>query len=124
MTVGTLYVIDALGCARAVLNDTAFIEHLSAVFADAVRTTVMRRLTYAFHPQGITTTAVLAESHLTIHTWPELDLVSIDLFACGPGIDINSGLSVLDRLLKPAVVSVFAIDRGSGTLQGRVLETP
>lgn len=44
--------------------------------------TVLHRVFHFFEPQGMTCVYVLSESHLSVHTWPEDDFVSIDLFCC------------------------------------------
>jgi len=43
---------------------------------------VLERVFHWFEPQGMTCVYVLSESHLSVHTWPELGFVSIDLFCC------------------------------------------
>ena len=54
---------------------------------------------------------ILAESHLSVHTWPEEDLIAIDLFSCG-AIDGEAVISALARSLRLEAVSVRRIPRG------------
>jgi S-adenosylmethionine decarboxylase len=54
---------------------------------------------------------ILAESHLSVHTWPEEDLIAIDLFSCG-SIDGEAVISELTRSLRLNAVSVRRLDRG------------
>lgn len=61
-------------------------DFLSAAFADALRAagaTVLRFVVQEFEPQGVSVLAVLAESHASLHTWPERRTVLVDVFACG-----------------------------------------
>ncbi len=63
-------------------------------------------------PNGaITLVLILAESHLSIHTWPEENLVAVDLFSCG-AIDADRVISELTGLLRLDRVSVRALPRG------------
>jgi S-adenosylmethionine decarboxylase len=63
-------------------------------------------------PNGaITLVLILAESHLSIHTWPEEDLVAVDLFSCG-AIDADRVISELASLLRLDRVTVRAVPRG------------
>jgi S-adenosylmethionine decarboxylase proenzyme len=36
------------------------------------------------HPQGVSAVSVLTESHMSVHTWPELGYAAFDIFTCGP----------------------------------------
>jgi len=74
----------------------------------------------AFHQfpghAGITGYALLAESHLSVHTWPERDYVAIDVFMCGEQRP-ESSLAVLRRAFCPAAESVHRVRRGIATMQ-------
>ena len=74
---------------------------------------------HALFPNGaITLVLILAESHLSIHTWPEEDLIAIDLFSCG-SIDGHQVLSRLTDALHLAQVSVTELDRSNAKADGR-----
>jgi S-adenosylmethionine decarboxylase len=67
---------------------------------------------HVIFPNGaITLVLILAESHLSIHTWPEQDLIAIDLFSCG-AIDGQAVISELARSLRLTAVSVRTLRRG------------
>jgi S-adenosylmethionine decarboxylase len=67
---------------------------------------------YVIFPNGaITLVLILAESHLSIHTWPEEDLIAIDLFCCG-AMDATRTIGTLVSLLNLKGVSVSEIPRG------------
>jgi S-adenosylmethionine decarboxylase len=68
---------------------------------------------HVIFPNGaITLVLILAESHLSVHTWPEEDLIAIDLFSCG-SIDGEAVISELTRSLRLNAVSVRRLDRGA-----------
>ena len=68
-------------------------------------------------PVGITGVVLLAESHLAVHTWPEIGAVTLDVFVCNLGAD-NSGraqalMGALVALFEPARVEQHALQRGA-----------
>ena len=73
---------------------------------------------HQFEPQGVTGTVLLAESHLAIHTWPEIGFVSIDVYVCNLCVDNSERArqlyEAIRRMLAPAEVREHVQKRGSG----------
>jgi S-adenosylmethionine decarboxylase len=71
----------------------------------------------AVAPSGITGVVLLAESHLAVHTWPELEAATLDVYVCNFGADNSARAETLLRALiaafEPASVERHAIERGS-----------
>ena len=67
---------------------------------------------HTFSPQGITGVVLLAESHIAIHTWPEIEYVAIDIFTCGQGANAKKALAFLRKALHPQKIAVKAVQRG------------
>lgn len=106
-----LYAIDARCTPASPVTD---IDELTGLAMDAVRSGDGHVLdtSHVIFPNGaITLVLILAESHLSIHTWPEEDLIAIDLFSCG-GIDGDAVISGLTRSLRLEAVSVHKMARG------------
>lgn len=83
---------------------------------DAVNASGATLVAEAFHqftPQGITGTLVLSESHLAIHTWPEMGYVSLDLYTCGDHCDPLKAVPVLVDFFQPELVRRQYITRDS-----------
>lgn len=70
------------GCDRAVLDDAALIETLLREMVEAARFTLFSVNVTRFHPQGVTGVAVVGESHVAIHTWPEEGRLFVDIASC------------------------------------------
>ena len=72
---------------------------------------------HQFDPQGVTGAVILAESHLAVHTWPEMGSVTIDVYVCNFTTDntekANRLFVELERSLKPARTHFQAIQRGA-----------
>ncbi len=70
------------GCDRAVLDDAAAIEALLRQMVEAGRFTLFSLHVTRFEPQGVTGVAVVGESHVAIHTWPEEGRLFVDIASC------------------------------------------
>ncbi|CAK6694737.1 MULTISPECIES: adenosylmethionine decarboxylase [unclassified Synechococcus] len=82
-TVGKHCILELYGCNVARLNDELFLR--SAITNAALRAgaTLLNLITHSFKPHGVTGLALLAESHISIHTWPESGYAAVDVFTCG-----------------------------------------
>ena len=67
---------------------------------------------YKFKPQGLTGVVLLSESHIAIHTWPEIGYVAIDIFTCGDDSMPEMALKYLKRELSPKKIKIEKIKRG------------
>jgi S-adenosylmethionine decarboxylase len=106
-----LYVLDA---ALTPLSPVADIGQLTSHATAAVQAGQGNVLdaSHVIFPNGaITLVLILAESHLSIHTWPEENLIAVDLFSCG-AIDGGKVIRELARLLRLEGVSVRQMARG------------
>lgn len=111
---------DLRGCDRAgaAMTDPAA---LRSACLDAVRDAGLQAVGELFHrfpaPGGITGVVLLAESHVAVHTWPELDAVTLDVYVCNFGAD-NSGrahalLEALSAVFAPGSAQRHELRRGS-----------
>ena len=81
--IGRHCILELYQCDHAKLNDEAFIRTTITSSAKVAGATLMNLVTHSFKPQGVTGLALLAESHISIHTWPERGFAAIDVFTCG-----------------------------------------
>lgn len=78
---GVHLIIDLFGARR--LNDMAFIERTMRKCIEAAGATLLHIHLHPFEPNGVSGVAVLAESHISVHTWPEDGYAAFDVFMCG-----------------------------------------
>jgi len=67
---------------------------------------------YKFSPQGITGVVLLAESHIALHSWPELNYLAIDIFTCGEKAMPYKALKYFKKIYQPKKIEVKEINRG------------
>ncbi len=70
------------GCPFTALDDAELIDKVLGEAVKAGGFTLLHRYVHRFHPQGVTGAAVLSESHVAIHTWPEHGVLFIDIATC------------------------------------------
>ncbi len=81
--IGKHCILELYECDQYKLNDEAFIRTSLTSASKIAGATLLNMITYRFQPQGVTGLALLAESHISIHTWPESRYAAIDVFTCG-----------------------------------------
>ena len=69
------------------LNDESFLRCTLNNAARLANATVLNLISNKFEPQGVTAIALLAESHISIHTWPESNYSAVDIFTCGQNMN-------------------------------------
>lgn len=67
---------------------------------------------HKFKPHGITGVVLLAESHLSVHSWPEIDYLAIDIFSCGQRTDPKKVIQYLKKQFQPKRVETKLVKRG------------
>ena len=94
------------------LTDPSKIRSILIDAIEACGATMLSIDLHLFSPNGgISGVAVLKESHISIHTWPEFDYAAVDLFVCGT-IDPRGAMDVLKSRFEPKKMEVQTIKRG------------
>ena len=75
--------LELCRCDADKLNDESFLRCTLNKAAKLAKATVLDLISNKFEPQGVTAIALLAESHISIHTWPESNYSAVDIFTCG-----------------------------------------
>ncbi len=120
-TLGRHLIAEFYGCPYAALDDVAAMRgHLRAAAA-AVGATVVGEAFHRYAPQGVSGVLLIAESHLSVHTWPEAGYVAVDIFTCG-GLDPRPGFQVIGDRLGAARSRLHEIVRGlAEDVEGAIL---
>ena len=80
---GKHLLLELYRCDCEKLNDESFLRCILNRAAKLANATVLNLISNKFEPQGVTAIALLAESHISIHTWPESNYSAVDIFTCG-----------------------------------------
>lgn len=112
---GIHILLDLWGLPFNVLNDlSGLTETLTTAAKDAGATIVDERFT-RFSPHGISGVVIIAESHVTVHTWPERGYAAMDVFTCGAPAVAHGICKRIISALSPSDHQVRVFDRGAFT---------
>ncbi|MFD8497742.1 adenosylmethionine decarboxylase [Amycolatopsis sp. NPDC059657] len=103
---------ELYGVDSAVLDDPSLLGQLLTDAVTGAGATVCQVVTEQFEPQGATVVAVLAESHATVHTYPEIGSLFVDVFTCGEKADPEHAVRLLAAALRPGSMRLSTIRRG------------
>ena len=84
MSNGRHLILDLYDCDPAVLDDYTYLEEMLQTAVRMSGATLLRIIGHKFEPEGVTLLALLAESHASIHTWPQQKYAAVDLYTCRP----------------------------------------
>lgn len=84
MPLGRHVILECHGCSSADLKDEAFLERMMTESALYAKAEVLHSYFHKFdRGEGVTGVVALAESHISVHTWPEHEYMAVDVFMCG-----------------------------------------
>lgn len=111
-SLGRHVLAEFYGCAFETLNDTEIVKCYmidAALFAGAeIRESVFHK----FSPQGVSGVVVISESHLAIHTWPELGYAAVDVFTCGEKVNPWDACKYLKEKFQAEYITATEMRRG------------
>lgn len=109
---GRHLIVEYCDCDRAVLDDAAYLEkHMN----EAVRrsgATIVQSVFHRYNPQGVSGVVIIAESHISIHSWPEYGYAAVDFFTCGESVDPTRAADYMKQQLGCTRVDIKELRRG------------
>ena len=108
---GSHLIIDVHGAEH--LDDCGHIEKTLVKCVEAAGATLLHIHLHRFEPNGVSGVAVLAESHISVHSWPENGYAAFDVFMCGDAMPERC-VEVIRSAFKPDRIVVSEILRGQG----------
>ena len=119
--IGRHIILEMWGCQN--LDSVEIAEQALRDMVVALDVNLLDLKVYPFSPVGVTGMAIVSESHLVIHTWPEYGYAAVDIFTCGAPRDPQDAVDVLRRLFEPERIGVMEINRGQLELPEYAVET-
>ncbi len=109
---GVHYIVELCGCDAAKLDNIEFIKECLLSAAKKANATVLGHKFHKFCPQGVSGIVLVAESHISIHTWPEHNYASVDIYTCGSETLPYRAVKEIRNLLGSKNIKVMRIERG------------
>lgn len=104
---------EVYGCSFKVLNDVRKVEEIMVNAALEAGAEIREVIFHKFSPQGVSGVVVISESHLAIHTWPELGYAAVDVFTCGDRVDPWDAVNYLKELFGASDMDAKEVERGN-----------
>ena len=99
-------------CDPNVLNNPKLVEQYMVEAALECGATIVNKCFHLFAPHGVSGVVIISESHLAIHTWPELGYAAVDLFTCGEACDPKVAYDFLKKCFNSKDTSYSQLNRG------------
>lgn len=99
-------------CDPNILNNVSLVEKLMVEAALECGATVVQKCFHMFNPYGVSGVVIISESHLAIHTWPELGYAAVDLFTCGDRCHPKVSYDYLKKMFNSKNASFSELKRG------------
>ncbi len=110
--VGTHIIAELTGCNRNVLGNMKEVECILLAAAREAGARVIDSSFHKFSPEGVSGVVVIAESHITIHTWPKERYAAIDIFTCGSHTFPDRAVSYAQKALGGTIAKRQSVARG------------
>jgi len=111
-TLGRHLVIELYQCDNRIISDVRKIEEIMVGAAKHANASIVDVVFHNFNPSGISGVIVIQESHLAIHTWPEFNFASVDIFTCGSTVKPWRAYEYLRKHFKSKNVTALEMKRG------------
>ena len=115
--------LELYRCDSEKLNDESFLRCTLNRAAKLANATVLNLISNKFEPQGVTAIALLAESHISIHTWPESNYSAVDIFTCGQNMLPELASQYLIEALKAKEHFLRVIERNPPSAVSKEIRT-
>ena len=120
---GKHLLLELYRCDYEKLNDESFLRCSLNRAAKLANATVLNLISNKFEPQGVTAIALLAESHISIHTWPESSYSAVDIFTCGQNMMPKLASQYLIEALKAKEHYLRVIERNPPSVVHKEMRT-
>lgn len=110
--VGKHWLVDLITFDKSLLEKVDLVKEKILEISQKSSLNILKTAFHQFEPEGVTGILLLTESHLSIHTWPEKNLVTLDLFSCNEKFDFENFLELLKKAFRAKEVIFSENKRG------------
>lgn len=111
--VGKHLLVDLVQCNPELLKKVDFIDEIMFEASKIARATVVGKYFKQFDPYGVSGVIIIAESHFSMHTWPEHGIAAVDFFSCTDSVDMYGAIEYLKEKLEAKDMISTLISRGN-----------
>lgn len=111
-TFGWHYIIEFSCCNPTKISKKDIVENALIEAVDICGATYVSHHMHQFSPKGVSGVVLIAESHFSIHTWPESNYVAMDIFTCGPAMHPEAAIRLLTQAFEADDVETRVLERG------------
>ena len=113
-SVGKHLVLDLKYCDRKLISDRDFLKETLLAACTVSGATILSNSFHSFPPYGgVSGVVIIAESHFSVHTWPEYGYAAIDIFTCGDSLHPQKAVDLLVKELQARDHSILELNRGN-----------
>lgn len=111
-TLGRHLILEAWGCCKEIVDSVDAVKSILIKATESTHATLVDVVCHRFSPYGVTGVAILAESHISVHTWPEHGYAAVDVFLCGDTINPQNAASFITQAFHAQETSLMVLERG------------
>ena len=116
---GTHIICELSGCNPEKLTDVVSVQNVMTSAAREANAEILKVAFHRFQPQGVSGVVVIAESHLSIHTWPESGYAAVDFYTCGDHTDPWRACEYAAQRLGATSMLTTEVKRGIASTNGQ-----
>ena len=109
---GRHLIVEYADCNSKLLNNIELLEQYMNESVRKAGATIVSSKFHNYNPQGVSGVVIIAESHLSIHTWPEYGYAAVDSFTCGDTVDPYKAFEYMKEMLESKTAAVKELKRG------------
>lgn len=113
ISLGKHYLVEYVGCDEAEISQVAPVKKALLEAVERSGATYVKDSFHQFNPYGVSGIVLIAESHFSIHTWPEHHAAALDVFTCGETMNAESAIDFLGKQFGAAELHKKVMDRGT-----------
>lgn len=114
--IGQHVLLDLYNCHED-LKNSSFVEEALLEAADKAGATIVSHHFHKFSPHGVSGVVIIQESHLTIHTWPEHQFASVDIYTCGTEMNFDAAVEYLKVKFASDKIVIKHFERGNQVIK-------
>jgi S-adenosylmethionine decarboxylase len=112
MIVGRHIIAELYGVLKELISNEMEVKRIVEEVVNKAGLTKVGSVYKQFNPHGVTGVVLIAESHISIHTWPEYELVNLDIFTCGDVSKAEMAFNLFLEYFKPKSYRHRILNRG------------